>query len=150
VRHILVKKKALADQLRQQLLGGSDFAKLAKRYSEDPSTKNQGGKLTISKGRQVPEFDKSAFALKTQEISNPVKTPYGWHIIQALGPIKKGSTTPLSQVRAAIRQELVQQKKQVKMRDWVAGITKDFQSKTTYQVGYAPPQTTSIATSTTQ
>ncbi len=140
VRHILVKKKALADRLYQQLVGGADFAKLAKRYSEDPSSKSQGGKLLLSKGRQVPEFDKAAFSLKLREISKPVKTTYGWHIIQALGSVKKGITTPIAQVRAAISQQLLQQKKQVKMRDWVAGITKEFGSKTTYQVGYAPPQ----------
>jgi foldase protein PrsA len=150
VRHLLVKKKGLADQLYQQLVGGADFAKLVRQYSQDPSSKKQGGKMTLSKGRQVPEFDNSAFSLKTQEISKPVKTSYGWHIIQALGPIKKGTATPLSQVRPAIRQRLLQQKKQVKMRDWVADISKDFRSKTTYQVGYAPPQTTSGATSTTQ
>jgi len=146
VRHILVKKKALAFKLYQQLLAGGNFAKLAKKYSEDTSSKNQGGKLTISKGRQVPEFDKTAFALKTHAISKPVKTQYGWHIIQALTAIKKERTTPLSEVRPAIRQQLVQQTKQEKMRKWVDDVSKDFRKKTTYQVGYAPPQTTTGTT----
>jgi parvulin-like peptidyl-prolyl isomerase len=146
VRHILVKKKTLADQLYTQLKGGADFAKLAKKYSQDPSSKSQGGKLTISKGRQVPQFDKVAFALKTHEMSKPVKTQYGWHIIQALTPIKQVQTTPLSQVRTAIRQQLLQQKKQEKMRAWVADISKSFGKKTTFQVGYAPPQTTTGTT----
>jgi parvulin-like peptidyl-prolyl isomerase len=148
VRHILVKKKALADKLRGQLVGGGNFAKLAKKYSEDPSSKNQGGKLTVSKGRQVPEFDKAAFSMKTNEISKPIKTQYGWHIIQPLTSIKKERTTPLKEVRTAIRQQLVQQKKQDKMRKWVDETTKDFESKTSYQVGYAPPPTTATTPTT--
>jgi foldase protein PrsA len=149
VRHILVKKKGLADQLYQQVTHGGDFAALAKKYSEDPGSKDQGGKMTISKGRQVPEFDKAAFSLKTHEISKPIKTTYGWHIIAALTPIKKASTTPLSEVRAAIRQQLLQQKKQESMKKWVEGTQKDFEKKTTYQVGYAPPATTGTNSVTT-
>ncbi len=146
VRHILVKKKALADQLYQQLKNGGNFAALAKKYSQDPGSKATGGKLTISKGRQVPEFDKVAFVLKVNELSKPVKTQYGWHIIQALTPIKKASTTPLSQVRAAIKQQLIQQKKQDAMKKWVDDTTKSFAGKTTFQVGYTPPATTTGVT----
>lgn len=148
VRHILVKKKSLADQLHQRLLSGADFAALAKKYSEDPSSKTQGGKLTVSKGRQVPEFDKAAFSLKTREISEPIKTQYGWHIIQPLGAIKNERKTPLKEVRPAIRQQLVQQKKQDKMRKWVDETTKDFESKTSFQVGYALPATTGTTPAT--
>jgi parvulin-like peptidyl-prolyl isomerase len=150
VRHILVKKKALADQLYQQLQSGGNFAALAKKYSEDPSSKSSGGKMTLSKGRQVPEFDKSAFSLQTKEISKPIKTQYGWHIIQALTKIKKASTTPLKDVRAAIRQQLLQQKKQEEMKNWVDDTSKEFAKKTTYQVGYAPPATTTGVTTTTK
>jgi parvulin-like peptidyl-prolyl isomerase len=146
VRHILVKKKALADQIYQQLLGGANFAALAKKYSTDPSSKNSGGKLSISKGRQVPEFDKVAFKLKTHEIGKPVKTTYGWHVIQALTPIKPQSVTKLSEVKTAIKQQLLGQKKQTEMQKWVSDTAKDFESKTNYQVGYAPPATTSAST----
>jgi parvulin-like peptidyl-prolyl isomerase len=150
VRHILVKKKALADDLYQQLQGGADFAKLAKKYSQDPGSKASGGKLTISKGRQVPEFDKAAFKLGVHELSKPVKTQYGWHIIEALTKIKKATTTPLSEVRTAIKQQLLQQKKQEEMKKWVDDTTESFAKKTTYQVGYAPPVTTAGVTSTTK
>ncbi len=146
VRHILVKKKALADQIYQQLLGGANFAALAKKYSTDPSSKNSGGKLSISKGRQVPEFDKVAFKLKTHQIGKPVKTTYGWHVIQALTPIKPQSVTKLSEVKTAIKQQLLGQKKQTEMQKWVSDTAKDFESKTNYQVGYAPPATTSAST----
>jgi parvulin-like peptidyl-prolyl isomerase len=146
VRHILVKKKALADQIYQQLLNGANFATLAKKYSTDPSSKNSGGKLSISKGRQVPEFDKVAFKLKTHEIGKPVKTTYGWHVIQALTPIKPQSVTKLSEVKTAIKQQLLGQKKQEEMRKWVDDTAKSFASKTNYQVGYAPPATTTSST----
>ena len=149
VRHILVKKKALADNLYRRASGGENFASLARTYSEDTSSKAQGGKLPISKGRQVPEFDKAAFALETGQISRPVKTTYGWHVILALTGIKKQKTTPLSEVKPAIRQQLLQQEKTDAMKDWVDETKKDFEEKTTYQVGYEPPASTD-ATSTTK
>jgi parvulin-like peptidyl-prolyl isomerase len=148
VRHILVKKKQLADQIHAQLTNGGNFATLAKKYSQDPSSKTQGGKLTVSRGQTVPPFDRAAFSLAVREISKPVKTQYGWHIIQPLGKVKKQTVTPLSQVRDAIRQQLLQDRKQAKMNDWVADVRKDFAKKTTYQVGYAPPATGTTQTST--
>jgi parvulin-like peptidyl-prolyl isomerase len=74
-----------------------------------------------------------------------VKTQYGWHIIQAVGPVKNTKATPLKQVKDAIRQQLLQEKKQKKMTKWVEGVRKDFAKKTTYQVGYAPPETSTIS-----
>ena len=149
VRHILVKKKALAESLYQRAASGENFAALAKKFSEDPSSKAQGGKLPISKGRQVPEFDKAAFALDVGEISRPVKTTYGWHVITALTAIKKAKTTPLSEVKPAIRQQLLQQEKTDAMKAWVEETQKNFEEKTTYQVGYEPPASTN-ATATTK
>ena len=149
VRHILVKKKALADSLYRRVTSGESFAALAKKFSEDPSSKPQGGKLPISKGRQVPEFDKAAFALDVGEISKPIKTTYGWHIITALTAIKNQKTTSLSEVRPAIRQQLLQQEKTDAMKKWVEETQKNFEEKTTYQVGYEPPASTN-ATPTTR
>jgi parvulin-like peptidyl-prolyl isomerase len=148
VRHILVKKKTLADKIYSQLTNGGSFATLAKKYSQDPSSKSQGGKLTVSRGQTVPQFDRAAFSLGVREISKPVKTQYGWHIIQPLGKVKKQTVTPLAQVRDAIRQQLLQDRKQAEMNDWVADVRKDFAKKTTYQVGYAPPETGTTQTAT--
>jgi foldase protein PrsA len=150
VRRILVKKKSLADQIYQQLTNGGDFAALAKKHSIDPSSKDSGGKLTISKGRQPPEFDKAAFALKARETAKPFKDSYGWEVVQALTPIKPQSVTKLSEVRTAIRQQLLGQKKQEEMRNWVDQTAKDFESKTSYQVGYEPPKAQSSTTPTAQ
>src|SRR5918992_4260333 len=141
VRHILVKKKGLADQLHQQLQNGGNFAQLAKQHSQDPSSKGQGGRLTISRGQTVPPFDRAAFSMVPRAISKPIKTQYGWHIIQPLSGIKKSKTTPLKQVKDAIKQQLLQEKKQAEMTKWVNGIRDDFADETTYQVGYQPPET---------
>jgi foldase protein PrsA len=136
VRHILVNSQSLANQLYKQLKGGADFAKLAKKYSKDPGSAAQGGKLEISKGQTVPEFDKTAFSLKTNEISKPVHTQFGWHIIQALGPVQK---TPLAQVKEAIKQQLQQQKRNEVMSKFVDDLKKTYcGGKIVYQVGYAP------------
>ena len=149
VRHILVNNKKLADQLVTQLKGGADFAKLAKKYSKDPGSASQGGKLTISKGQTVPQFDKVAFSLATGKTSAPVHTQYGWHIIQALSAVKPAKVTPLASVKESIRQQLLQSKKTTTMTDWVSNLKKDFSKKTAYRTGYAPATTSTVATTTT-
>ena len=151
VRHILVPKKDLADSLYQQLKGGSNFAQLAKRYSKDPGSASNGGKLTVTKGQTVPEFDKTAFSLKNGELSQPVKTQYGYHIIQALSAVKASTTTPLSKVSASIKQQLGQQKKNEKITKWLEDTKKDYcDGKIKYQVGYQPnPDPCATLTSST-
>jgi parvulin-like peptidyl-prolyl isomerase len=149
VRHILVKDKTLADKLYSQLKGGADFATLAKKYSQDPGSKTQGGVLTISRGQTVPPFDKVAFQLKTGELSKPVKTQYGWHIIQAQKDATKSKTTPFTQVKAAIRQQLLQTKRSSELQTWLEGLKKEFATRVSYATGLAPPVTTTSATTTT-
>jgi parvulin-like peptidyl-prolyl isomerase len=138
VRHVLVKEKALADRLYDQLRAGGDWKAIAKRYSQDPASKNQGGRMTATKGALVPEFEQAAFNVGNNGITKPVKTQYGWHVIQALSPVKKGSTTPFKQVKEAIRQQLVQEKKNQEMQSWVEDMRKDLDDETAYQVGYKP------------
>jgi foldase protein PrsA len=143
VRHILVKSKALADTLYAQLVAAHEknFAKLAKKYSKDPSSASNGGKLTITKGRQVPEFDKTAFSLGTGQIAKPVHSgQYGWFIIQALSPIRPPSTTPLSKVKASIQQQLEQTQKNQVMTAWINNMQKSFckPGRIKYQAGYTP------------
>jgi len=138
VRHILVKQKPLADRLYTQLRGGGDWKALAKKHSQDPASKNSGGRMTATKGQLVPEFEKTAFALAIRVVSKPVKTQFGWHLIEALSPVKKSQATPFKQVKEAIRQERLQEKKNKAMETWVADMRKDLNKKTTYQVGYKP------------
>jgi parvulin-like peptidyl-prolyl isomerase len=144
VRHILVNlnQKALADRLYGQLVANHEknFAALAKKYSKDPGSAANGGKLTITRGQTVPPFDKTAFSLKKGELSHPVKTQYGWHIIQALSAIRPPSETPLSKVKDSIRQQLEQQKKNELMTKWVDDTKKQFckPGEISYAPGYQP------------
>lgn len=146
VRHILVAKKPLADRIRRQLVNGASFAALAKRYSTDPSSKSSGGKLTISRGQTVPPFDKAAFSLKKNQLSQPVKTTYGYHLIEPLSDVKPKKTTPLKDVKEQIRQQLLQQERQQEIAKWSKDVTEEFKDDTHYQVGYAPPSTNTTAT----
>jgi foldase protein PrsA len=148
VAHILVKTKALADKLYQRVKSGEDFAKLAKKYSQDPGSKSQGGKLTISKGQTVGPFDQTSFLLQTGKFSHPIKTEFGYHIIKALGPVKPATTTAFAKVKASIKQQLLQQKRNDAMTNWSNKLKKDFDGKVSYQTGYAPATTTTAGTTT--
>jgi foldase protein PrsA len=145
VRHILVHTRKLADTLETKLKNGASFADLAKKYSTDSGSAKLGGKLTAVKGQLVPPFQRVAFSLKTGQISQPVHTAYGWHIIQALGPVRSKYTQPFSQVEATIRTNLATQKKQPVWTTWLAKVKADFNGKVAYQTGYTPA-TTSIPT----
>ena len=150
VRHILVKTKAKADQLYAQIRAGADFGKLAEKFSQDPSSAQQGGKFKAEKGTTVAPFDKTVFALKTGQLSKPVKTQFGWHIIQALSAIQPASTKPLSEVEKDIRQQLLQQKQNDAMNKWVADLKKRLAPDVSYAAGFKPaPTTTTSATTTT-
>ena len=148
VRHILVDKKNLADDLYAQLEGGANFAQLAKKYSKDPGSAAQGGKLTVSKGQTVPEFDKVAFELKTNELGAPVHTQYGWHIIQALSAVKPATVQPLTKVEPQIKTQLLETKKSDAMTKWVNDVKKELGDRTAYQVGFAPPAEATTSTAT--
>ncbi len=146
MRHILVKKKAQADQLYRQLQNGGDFAALARKHSEDTGSKDNGGKLTISRGQTVKEFDTRAFQLKKNEISRPVKTEFGFHIIQALSDVKPAKVTPLAEVKDSIRQQLAQTKKNERMTKWVDELKKEYDGKVSYAVGFNPPPAATTST----
>jgi parvulin-like peptidyl-prolyl isomerase len=146
LRHILVKSKAKVDQLYAQLKANpGKFAQLAKKFSTDTSSAKNGGKLPPGvgvKGRLDPAFEKVAFSIKPHVISKPVHSQFGWHIIEALGPIKPGAPakpTPFSQVKEAIRQQLLSQNQQKEMDKWLAKTKKSYCKTIGYQTGYAPP-----------
>ncbi len=82
-RHILVDSEDKAKELRAKIIGGADFAQVAKENSTDPGSKDQGGLLGyFTKGQMVPEFEAAVFKMHEGEVSEPVKTSFGWHLIK--------------------------------------------------------------------
>jgi peptidyl-prolyl cis-trans isomerase C len=81
-RHILVKSEQEAKDLIQQLKNGADFLELAKKFSTGPSADSGGDLGYFSRGQMVKPFEETAFALKPGEISAPVQTEFGWHVIK--------------------------------------------------------------------
>jgi foldase protein PrsA len=131
---------ALAQKVRQQLVNGGDFVALAKRYSDDPGSKPKGGDLgNQPKGAMVPAFDTAAWSLKLNEISPPVKTQYGYHLIQvtAITPAKEQT---FAEVKAQIKTELVSAQKREVWNAWLATTKKEL--KVVYKVGMEPPAST--------
>lgn len=80
-RHILVSTKELAQELKERLDAGEDFSELAQQYSECPSKKRGGDLGWFGKGAMVRPFEVAAFSAKEGEVTMPVKTEFGWHLI---------------------------------------------------------------------
>ncbi|WP_036263673.1 peptidylprolyl isomerase [Methylocapsa aurea] len=105
-RHILVPTDADAQAALKRVKGGEDFAKVAKEVSKDPGS--EGGELGwFTKERMVPEFGDAAFKLKPGEYSEPVKSPFGWHIIQVEEKRQK-TFPPLDEVKDQVSRYVVQ------------------------------------------
>lgn len=135
------KAKAKAESVYSQLRNGANFDKLAKRVSTEPAAKTTGGKLTVTKVGFDPTFTKNAFALKTHQISRPVKTQFGFHIIEALAPVRAAHTQSLKEVKEQIRQQLLQEKRSEAAVKFFNDLKKKYEDKIKYAVGYAPPST---------
>jgi peptidyl-prolyl cis-trans isomerase D len=98
--------RARAEDVLKQAQAGADFAGLAKKYSDDEANREQGGDLDFfARGRMVPEFEEAAFTLEPGQLSDLVKTQYGFHIIK-LTDKKVGSVRPLSEVRQQLMEQL--------------------------------------------
>lgn len=110
--HILIeseensnKKKKEAEDIKKQLEDGANFASLATKYSDDTESKDSGGSLGyIVKGQMNKDFDKAAFKLKPNEISDVIKTDYGYHIIKA------NKESDFNKHKNELRQTMIQQK----------------------------------------
>lgn len=108
--HILVETKETADEVKEKLNGGADFADLAKEYSTDTSNSQSGGSLGyFGKGQMVAEFDEKAFSMKVDEISDPIQTQIGYHIIK-VEDHKEAKEATLDEVKEDIRKSIFQDK----------------------------------------
>lgn len=81
-RHILVKDKDLCESLKQQIEAGGSFADLAKKHSQCPSGQEGGALGEFGPGRMVPEFDKVVFSAPVGTVQGPVRTQFGWHLLE--------------------------------------------------------------------
>ncbi len=115
-----------AKDLRIQIINNdADFADLARRYSTDEATANNGGELgMIERGQTGESFENALFALKSGEISPVVESPFGFHIIKA-GQRQEGAITPFQRAQTQIRNILVQQKRQLLMSSFLSNLRKD-------------------------
>jgi foldase protein PrsA len=142
-RHILVKTKAEAEKVRKLLVADNSDAnwkKVAKEYSTDPGSKNNGGSLgNFPKDRMVKPFSNAAFSLKVNEISQPVKTQYGYHIIEVTKKTPASKQT-LEQAKSTIEQQLKYQKQSTAWEDWLKTAMKD--AGVIYAAGYNPANLT--------
>ncbi|WP_317615156.1 peptidylprolyl isomerase [Candidatus Methylopumilus planktonicus] len=126
VRHILIKLSEITSENegRQKLMGikerlenGIKFEDMAKQYSEDPSATNGGDLGWINPGDTVPEFEKTMKQLNINQISDPIKTPFGWHLIQVLE--KRSQDMSKESARIQARQQIKMRKSEEAYQDWL-------------------------------
>lgn len=131
-RHVLVADLPTAQKVEAALKSGQDFSAVAKQYSTDPGSKDKGGELgSFKRGQMVPAFDKVAFSAPVNQISPPVKSQFGYHIIQVESRTPAQTATLASatpRIEEALRQQQeapliqpflqnLQQKAQIKVND---------------------------------
>lgn len=126
VRHILLRaREGLSDgeardrlqRLRDRIAGGSDFAEIARTNSEDASASKGGDLGWVAPGDTVPEFERAMNALKDGEISQPVHTPFGWHLVQVLE--RRSDELSGDRKKIAARQAIRQRKADEAYQDWL-------------------------------
>ena len=108
------------DSIKERLDNGGSFEELARQYSEDGSA-NKGGDLGwANPGDMVPEFEKVMDSLKPNEISEPIKSRFGWHIIQVLE--RRSQDMSRESARFQARQEIKARKAEETFQDWLRGL----------------------------
>ncbi|MGG4169349.1 peptidylprolyl isomerase [Rossellomorea vietnamensis] len=129
--HILVDDEKTAQEVKKKLDEGGDFAELAKEYSTDTSNAESGGELGyFGKGEMVSEFDDKAFSMKKGEISDPVKTEFGYHIIKVTGK-KEAREAVLADHKDEIKDILFDQALQTEYGTWLSEKKKEYKIENT-------------------
>lgn len=123
VSHILVKDEKTAKEVKEKINNGEDFTALAKQYSEDTGSKEQGGEIAgFAPGQTVKEFEEAAYKLDAGQVSEPIKTSYGYHIIKVTD---KKELKPFDEVKDTIRKDLEQQRLQDPTGKWKQQVIND-------------------------
>lgn len=123
--HILLKTEAEAQAALKEIKQGKDFAEVAKAKSTGPSAPQGGALGTFGRGRMVPEFEKAAFALKKGDVSEPVKTQFGYHIIKVTDRTESAPQS-FDEVREDIRRTLIS--------EYVESLLDDLQNKAKVEI----------------
>jgi parvulin-like peptidyl-prolyl isomerase len=123
--HILLKTEAEAQAALKEIKQGKDFAEVAKAKSTGPSAPRGGELGTFGRGRMVPEFEQAAFALKTGDVSEPVKTQFGYHIIKVTNRTEAAPQS-FDEVREDIRRTLIS--------EYVESLLDDLQNKAKIEI----------------
>jgi peptidyl-prolyl cis-trans isomerase C len=138
-RHILFNKdqQQQAEEVKGQLQDGGDFAELAREFSQDPGSAEQGGDLgCIGQGETVPNFEEAVFGAEQGEIVGLVETEFGYHIIEVTD-IREESSQPLTEVEAQIREQLTTEAQAEEFTAWLQEQREQRDVK--YLPGYKPP-----------
>lgn len=118
--HILTETKEQADEVAKKLADGGDFAELAAEYSIDTATAENGGELgSFGEGEMAAEFEQAAFAMKQDEISEPVETEFGFHIIKVTGKTEAAEAT-LENSKEQIKEVLFDEALNTEYAAWLA------------------------------
>jgi peptidyl-prolyl cis-trans isomerase C len=141
LRHILIyvpqnadnktKEKALnrARQIRAQLIKGAKFEELAKIHSDDMASREKGGDLGIlRKGETLPEFEEKVFKLKPGEISQPILSPYGYHIVKVEKIIPE-EILPFEKVKDQVKEDLKREKERIAMENMLKKLAEKYHPK---------------------
>jgi foldase protein PrsA len=129
--HILVADEATAKKVKEKLDNGEDFAALAKEYSTDDSSKDSGGELGyFAKGDMAAAFEDTAFAMSVNQISDPVKTDYGYHIIKVEDK-KAAQAANYEDSKAKIKETLFDQKVDSQFQTWLDEKKKNYDIENT-------------------
>jgi peptidyl-prolyl cis-trans isomerase C len=122
--HILVETEDQAKKIRERIRKGESFEKMAETYSKDKGSASKGGDIGyFGSGQMVPEFERAVMGLKTNEISEPVKTRFGYHIIK-LADVAKGETASFEQSKEPIRKQLLAEKQKGLIDSYIGNLMK--------------------------
>ncbi len=136
-----------AQRARQQILDGAAFAELAKQLSDDPGSKEDGGDVgVIERGALLAEFEDAVFALPEGELSEPVRTPYGYHLIRVEEIIPEHVPT-LEEAREGLRAQIASEEGRVLWEEWLKNAKEELDVSVQEDLEYQPVTTEETATS---